>query len=106
MTDAAVGADLDQALDRLLALAPQVALGRVLAVDVALELRALLVREVFDLLVRGQLERSTDLARARGADPVDVRQPDLEPLLVRKVHSGDACHWVSSIPVSACVAGW
>ena len=46
MAHAAVGADLDQALDRLLALAAEVALDLVLVVDVALELRDLLVGEV------------------------------------------------------------
>jgi len=77
MADAAIGADLGQALDRLLPLPAQVALDLILVVDVALELRDLLVSEVLDLLVGGQPERGADLPRARGADSVDVGQPDL-----------------------------
>src|SRR5580765_3469929 len=61
VADAAVRADLGQALDRLLPLTTQVALDLVLVVDVALELRDLLVREVLDLLVGGQSERSADV---------------------------------------------
>ena len=50
-----------------------------------------------------EAERGSDLARRRLADPVDVRQPDLEPLLVRKVHSGDSCQVAT--PAFACVEG-
>ena len=69
MADAAVGADLGQALDRLLALAAQVALDLVLLVDVALELRDLLVGEVLDLLVGGQPERGADFRALVGPIP-------------------------------------
>jgi hypothetical protein len=105
VTDPAVGTDLGQALDRLLPLAAQVALDLVLLVDVALELGDLLVGEVADLRVGRQPERSTDVARGRLPDAVDVRQPDLEPLLVREVHSGDACQLFSSTPAVACAVG-
>ena len=56
MPDAAVGADLAEALDRLLAVAPQVALDRDLVVDVVAELRDLVVGEVADLGVLGDAE--------------------------------------------------
>ena len=91
MADPAVGADLGEALDRLLALAPQVALDLEVPVDVGAELRDLLVGEVLDLRVRVEAELGRDLARGRLADSVDVRQPDLEPLLVGEVDAGDAC---------------
>jgi hypothetical protein len=91
VADAAVGADLGEALDRLLTLAPQVALDLELRVDVGAELRDLLVGEVADLRVGVEAERGRDLARRGLADPVDVGEPDLEPLLVRKVDSRDAC---------------
>src|SRR5690349_21501035 len=90
--DPAVGADLAEALDRLRALAPQVALDLEVAVDVLAELGDLLVGEVLDLLVRREPGVGADLLRGRTADPVDVGQADLEPLLVRKVDSGDARH--------------
>ena len=92
MADTAVRADLTEALDRLLALAAQVALDLEVRVDVVAELRDLFVGEVLDLRVRVEAELRGDLARGRLANPVDVRQPDLEPLLVRKVDSGDACY--------------
>src|SRR2546423_8738731 len=92
VTQAAVRADLGEPLDRLLALAPQVALDLELSVDVVAELRDLVVGEVADLRVGREPERARDLPRRRLADAVDVGQPDLEPLLVGEVHSGDACH--------------
>src|SRR5437764_3138687 len=72
MPDAAVGADLGQALDRLLALTAKVALHLELAVDEGAELRHLVVSEVLDLRVRREAELGCDLARRRLADAVDV----------------------------------
>src|SRR5262245_4166339 len=92
MADPAVGADLTQALDRLGALAAQVTLDLEVAVDVLAELRDLLVGEVLDLLVARKTRVTADLLRGRAADAVDVGQPDLEPLLVGEVDSGDARH--------------
>jgi hypothetical protein len=91
MADAAVRADLGEPLDRLLPLAAQVSLDLEVRVDEVAELGDLFVGEVLDLRVGAQAELRGDLARDRLPDPVDVRQPDLEPLLVRKVDSGDAC---------------
>src|ERR687888_790588 len=89
--DAAVGPDLAEALDRLRALAAEVALDLEVLVDVLAELRDLLVGEVTDLRVLREAERRAHLARRRLADAVDVGQPDLEPLLIGQVHSCDAC---------------
>jgi hypothetical protein len=91
VANAAIGADLGEALDRLLAVAPKVALDLEVRVDVGPELRDLLVGEVTDLRVRVETELARDLAGGRLTDAVDVGQPDLEPLLVREVDSGDAC---------------
>ena len=91
MTDPAVGADLGQALDRLLALPAQVAFNLEVRVDVGAELRDLLVGQVADLGIRVEAELGRDLPRGRLADPIDVGQPDLEPLLVGEVDAGDAC---------------
>src|SRR5438309_825181 len=92
VAEAAVRADLGEALDRLLALAAKVALHLELGVDVVAELRDLVVREVADLRIRRQAERGSDLARRRLTDAVDVGQPDLEPFLVRQVDAGDTRH--------------
>jgi hypothetical protein len=88
--DPAVGADLAEALDRLLSVTAQVALDLEVGVDVVAELRDLFVGEVLDLRVRVKAELGGDLPGRRLADPVDVGQPDLEALLVRKVDSGDS----------------
>ena len=100
MTDAAVRADLLQALDGLRAVTAQVAFDLEVLVDVLPQLRDLVVGEVANLRVRVEAERGRDLARRRLADAVDVRQPDLEPLLVREVHSCDACHLTLPLLVS------
>ena len=90
MADAAIRTDFGEPLDRLLPVAAQVALDLEVRVDVVPKLRDLFVGEVLDLGVRAEAELGGDLARGRLADPVDVRQPDLEPLLVGKVDSGDS----------------
>src|SRR5205085_948810 len=102
MADTPVRADLREPLDRLRALAAQIAFDLEILVDVLAKTRDLLVREVADLRVRIEAERGRHLLRARLADPVDVGQPDLEPLLVGEIYSGDACH--SATPAFACVA--
>src|SRR5205823_9930671 len=57
VADAPVGADLGEALDRLLPVAPQVALDLAAGIDVVAELRDLFVREVLALGVRAEAER-------------------------------------------------
>src|SRR6185503_7636637 len=97
MADAAVRADVAEALDLLLALAAQVTLDLDVRIDVGAELGDLVVGQVANLLVGRQPERGADLVRGRLADAVDVGQPDLEPLLVGEIDSGDACH--SALPL-------
>src|SRR5829696_6155542 len=91
MADAAVRTDLRQALHRLLAVAAEVALDLQLGVDVVAQLRDLVVRKIANLRLRGKAELGTHVVRGRAADPEDVRQPDLEPLLIRKVDPCDTC---------------
>src|SRR5918912_4360310 len=81
VSDAAIGADLAEALDRLRALAAQIAFHLDVLVDVVAELRDLVLRQVANLRVRIEAERGCDAARRRLADAVDVRESDLEPLL-------------------------
>jgi hypothetical protein len=100
VADAAVRTDLREPLDRLRALAAEIALDLEVLVDVLAQLRDLVVGEVADLRVRIEAERGCDPARRRLADPVDVGQPDLEPLLIGEIDSGDACQTVSlSLPL-------
>src|SRR6266511_3536262 len=90
VTDAAVRADLAESLDGLRPLAAQIALDLEIRVDVLAQLRHFLVGEVLDLRVGRETELGADLLRGRLTDPVDVRQPDLEPLVIRKIDSSDA----------------
>src|SRR5215831_14018101 len=92
MADPAIAPDLGQPLDRRRAVAPEIALHLELGVDERPEPRHLLVREVADLLVRVELELLDDLPGGRRADPVDVGEPDLEPLLGREIDACDSCH--------------
>src|SRR2546421_402436 len=78
---AAIAADLHQALDVLGALTAQVALDHVLAVDQVAELDHLVLGEVADVGVGRDVDLREDLVRARPADAVDVRQPDLDALV-------------------------
>jgi hypothetical protein len=59
-----------------------------------------LVGQVLDLRVGIEPEVARNLLRGRLADPVDVRQPDLEPLLIGEIHSGDACQLTLPLLVS------
>src|SRR5262249_15601372 len=104
VADAAVRADLAEALDRLGALAAQVAFDLEVLVDVLTQPRDLLVREVADLRVRRQPKSGEDLVRGRPGDAVDVREPDLQPLLSRQVHACDSCQRVPPTPGAACAA--
>jgi len=98
----AVRADLLEALDRLGALAAEVALDLQVRVDVLAELRDLVLGQVAHLGVRREAERGTDLLRRRLAHAEDVRETDLEPFLVRQVHTRDTCHRFSTTPDAAC----
>ena len=71
-------------------------------VDVVAKLGDLVFGEVADLRVAREAECVADLLRRRLADPEDVGEPDLEPLLVRQVDACDTCHVSSLTPDAAC----
>src|SRR5919201_6014705 len=102
MPQAAVGADLLEALDVLGALPAQIALDSQIAVDPLAQLADLVVGEVLDVGVWAHAGLLEHLARGRAPDPVDVGEADLDALIQRDVDSCDACH-VS--PAAACDAG-
>src|SRR5207302_84577 len=77
---------------RLRPLATQVPLDLEIGVDVVAELGDLLVGQVAHLRVGREAERGADAARGRLADSVDVREANLEPLLVGQVDAGDSGH--------------
>src|SRR3979411_733541 len=90
--EALVADDLDLALDDLALFAAQVALHRVLGVDVAAEPNDLVLGEVTDAGVAADHGAADDLLGPGGPDPIDIGQPDLKPLLSGQVDAGDARH--------------
>src|SRR3954447_11693384 len=104
VAQAAVAADLHQALDVLRALAAQVALDREVVVDQVAELGDLVVREIADVGVRPDPGLLEQVVGGRAADPVDVRQTDLDTLVQGDVDPGDSCH-PPITPAAACVGG-
>src|SRR5581483_10850830 len=98
VADAAVAADLRQALDVLRALAAQVALDRELLVDGVAQLADLLFGEVADVGVGRDPRLRQQAVRGRAPDPVDVGEADLGALVERQVHACDAGH-ASALPL-------
>src|SRR3989454_7356685 len=92
VADAAVGADVHEALDVHRDLAPQVALDLQLALDDLAHPRRLLVRPRLDPLVAVDVGLLEDVDRGGLADPVDIRDRNLPPLLPRQIHSRHSRH--------------
>src|SRR3954451_9143812 len=104
MAQAAVAADLHQALDVLGPLAPQVTLDDQVVVDRVAELRDLVVGQVTDVGVRADPQLGQELGRGGLTDSVDVREADLYALVEGDVDPRDASQSLPT-PVAACVEG-
>src|SRR3954451_21428246 len=85
VAQAAVAADLHQALDVLRTLTAQVALDRQSAVDGVAQLADLVLGEVADVGVGRDADLGQELVRRRSADPIDVGEADLHALVQRDV---------------------
>src|SRR5262245_2517125 len=94
MTVATVRPDLDEPLDVHRDVLAQVALDLALVRDDLPDTPQLVLGEVLDAAVHVHLRLAQDVVRAGAADPVDVRQTDLDPLVLRKIYTGDSCHGV------------
>src|SRR4051794_1143802 len=92
MAHPSVRADLDEPLDVQRDLAAEVALHLVAPVDQLAEAVDLLLREVADAGVGVDVRLGQDLLGGGQADPEDVSEGDLDPLLAGNVDAGDACH--------------
>src|SRR6185436_5379990 len=103
VTDAAVGADVHQALHVHGHFAAQVALDLVLALDDVPDAAGLVVGPRLHALVSVHARVGHDPPGRRDADPVDVLDGDEAALLTRQVDSGDACH-IGSLPLTLLVA--
>src|SRR5580765_954937 len=89
---AAVAEDLLQAVDVLHHLAAQHALHGVVLLEVVRDRRDLVVLEVLRARVGPDRQFLEDLVRRRQADAVDVRQRDLDALLVGDVDAEETWH--------------
>jgi polysaccharide export outer membrane protein len=87
-----VAADLDLAADVGCDLAAEVALNLEVAFDVVAERDELVVAEILDADVAVDPGVGEGLQRAGAADPVDVRECDLNALVARDVDSCKTCH--------------
>src|SRR5262249_24982647 len=99
---AAVAADVHQPLDVDRDVAAQVALDLDVVGDHLADPDDLLLGEVLDPGVGPDVGLFEDEVRLGPADPVDVRQPDLHPLVQRQIDSRDACH---DLPLPLLVLG-
>src|SRR5665647_1679209 len=100
VADALVAADVHEPLDVLRALAPQIALDRDVAGDRVAQPHDLFFGEVADLGVGVDAHYGQDLVGRGPADAVDVREPDLDPLLRRDVDACDTCHADLPLPLT------
>src|SRR5262249_40555077 len=102
--------DLHLALDVRGDLTAQVTLDLEVGVDERAQTRDFVVGEVAHARVAWEVGLLADRLRRGSADPVDVRQRDLEPLLTRDVDTGDTSHRTSQRVLlslgAACGAGW
>src|SRR5215471_479698 len=96
MPDALLAPDLDLAADVGLHLTAQVTLDLIGGVDPVPEPDELVVGKVVDPGVPADAGGRQGLERTGTADPVHVRERDLEPLVTREVDADEACHLGSS----------
>src|SRR5438034_4240387 len=104
VTEAAIGADLREALDVLRAIAAKIALD-LAGLHRLAKLHDLVVGQILDVGVGIDADVGDDLPRRRVADPVDVGQTHLDPLVDGDVYACYPCHAPSVTPAAACGAG-
>src|ERR1019366_9148935 len=92
MTDAAVRADVHQALDVHRDLGAQGTFNAIGLLDLLAETVHVRVREILDALVGADPGRRDDAARGLATDAVDVGKADLDLFLPREIDAGYACH--------------
>src|SRR5690606_19568329 len=97
VTQAAVAAEVHQALDIHGDVATQVALDDVVAVDALADARHLVVGQLVDPALARDAHVLADPGRHRPADAVDVGQGNLDPFLRRNVDPSNTCHFANSL---------
>src|SRR5208282_5871259 len=104
MADATVASEIRQPLDRLLHLAPEIALDLVAIVEHLADADLLLGRQVVALSAKIDVGRLQDLERGGAPDPVDIRQRDFHPLVPGKLDSRYARHPCGLLSLTLLVA--
>ena len=92
MPEAAIRADLHEALDVECHLAAEVTLDLVAAVDDLAKPADLVLGEIADTGVGVDVRLLQDLLAGGQPDPVDIGERDLDALLTRDIDAGDTCH--------------
>ena len=92
MTQAAIAAEVHQALDVHRDFAAQIALDEIVAVDRLADLQNLGVGQLVDPALGGNADLLADLLGLVGADAVNVLQTDDDALAGRNVDARDTSH--------------
>ena len=100
MTQAAVAADLAEALDVHSGLAAQVALDEVVMLNGVTELSLLLLGQVLHPGVGVDAGLGQHLGGPAGSDAVDIGQSNFDPLVAGKINTRNTCHTFSAPPIS------
>jgi hypothetical protein len=95
MPNPAVGADVHQPLDVHRDLGAQRALDAILLLDDAAEAADVHVGQVADPLLAAHAGLVEDIDRVLAADAIDVRQPNLDLLVARKIDAGNTSHMLA-----------
>ena len=91
MTQAAIAADLVQALDVQCGLAAQVALDDI-SVDSVTELLLVSIGQILNAGVGVDTSLLQNVHSALAADTIDISQADFNALILRQVNTGNTCH--------------
>src|ERR1700750_912464 len=92
MTQAAIAAEVHQALDVDAGLTAKVALDEIVAVDDFADLQHFLVAELADAALGGNLHLLHDLGGVLLADAMDVLERDQHALVGWNIHAGNTGH--------------
>src|SRR5258705_11829339 len=96
MTQAAIAAEIHQPLDVHASLTPQVALDHIVAVDHLADLQHLLIAQLRDPTVIGNLDLRQDVGGILLANAMDVLERYQHALVGRNVHAGNTGHGLLS----------
>src|ERR1700716_1037870 len=97
MAQAAIAAEIHQALDVHAGLATQIAFDQIVAVDHFTDLQHFLIAQLIDPTFFGNLDLLHDLGGILLADSMDVLERDQDALVGRDIYTGNTGHEVSPV---------